>query len=651
MAKKTQCPHCMSVFQVTAEQLAAREGKVRCGRCFQVFQAANNLVAVEPEVTVSSTATPPQQAPVSAAVSQAMSVTSPDRPIVRADLVAPVSPPTPFAPTTVLPSLAPPASPEFGVYANSPVMQPPAAIDDAESVNSPLPLPHMPARGRPGQVAPLSLDALNEVIEQIDGIATNAASATDAAGQSLDMPPTAHDAPTDTPLVEANTDSEVHQSTLDEISDHAVPPAAHREPPRTTLESQPADAIAESAEFQKVPPSSTSADVDPIELIDSDTLIHDDMALPSADGLKADLELVQPSTGSEIDASVEQIIIRAPAPAATPPSSFDQKAMNPKLTLEPDEDFLKGIDKPMIPPAQKQGIVTADDAWAENLLEEEIKAQKPTLGSIDPELDERLNGELATTSRAGDVSSASLKAYQAQTSTDLKAVNIPIRSAPSPTPRSVRALPAGAMHNTETALPALPSKGATTTEDDLLSYLSRNGAPVPPVAPQELRRTTAPVIKPTSRFKQLPVLWTSLAILMALLLPLQYLFFHLNDMMASGFWRPIATPFCNMVQCQAARMDASSLTVGAIEARHHPTNRRLTRVSALLANRGTQRQPMPLLDMKVDGGRLGRVMPPSEYLNNLNSTWIEPNTTVKLTFDVQLPLKQAETIILTAHYL
>jgi predicted Zn finger-like uncharacterized protein len=46
-AQKTRCPFCESVFAVTAEQLAARGGHVRCGKCFQVFKADDQLVNEE----------------------------------------------------------------------------------------------------------------------------------------------------------------------------------------------------------------------------------------------------------------------------------------------------------------------------------------------------------------------------------------------------------------------------------------------------------------------------------------------------------------------------------------------------------------------------------------------------------------------------
>jgi predicted Zn finger-like uncharacterized protein len=40
----THCPSCQTHFRVYAEQLAARAGQVRCGRCNRVFDALEHLI-------------------------------------------------------------------------------------------------------------------------------------------------------------------------------------------------------------------------------------------------------------------------------------------------------------------------------------------------------------------------------------------------------------------------------------------------------------------------------------------------------------------------------------------------------------------------------------------------------------------------------
>ncbi|HZV62965.1 MAG TPA: zinc-ribbon and DUF3426 domain-containing protein [Methylophilaceae bacterium] len=43
MSLITSCPQCLTNFRVTQEQLAASNGKVRCGKCQQVFDALSRL--------------------------------------------------------------------------------------------------------------------------------------------------------------------------------------------------------------------------------------------------------------------------------------------------------------------------------------------------------------------------------------------------------------------------------------------------------------------------------------------------------------------------------------------------------------------------------------------------------------------------------
>ncbi|MCZ7565858.1 MAG: zinc-ribbon domain-containing protein [Burkholderiales bacterium] len=49
MALITRCPACETAFRVHQHQLAARDGRVRCGRCAVVFDAREALVAETPE--------------------------------------------------------------------------------------------------------------------------------------------------------------------------------------------------------------------------------------------------------------------------------------------------------------------------------------------------------------------------------------------------------------------------------------------------------------------------------------------------------------------------------------------------------------------------------------------------------------------------
>ncbi len=44
-----ECPHCQTLFRVTTSQLTAAEARVRCGQCFVVFNALENLRVLDEE--------------------------------------------------------------------------------------------------------------------------------------------------------------------------------------------------------------------------------------------------------------------------------------------------------------------------------------------------------------------------------------------------------------------------------------------------------------------------------------------------------------------------------------------------------------------------------------------------------------------------
>lgn len=61
----TRCPGCSTTFRVTPEQVKARQGKVRCGRCQHVFDAIESLVeAAVLQPAVAAAVTPPAAAPI-----------------------------------------------------------------------------------------------------------------------------------------------------------------------------------------------------------------------------------------------------------------------------------------------------------------------------------------------------------------------------------------------------------------------------------------------------------------------------------------------------------------------------------------------------------------------------------------------------------
>lgn len=112
----TRCPACQTVFRLRAEQLRARHGEVRCGHCFNPFNALDHLIAESPGA-------PPPDRPLA--------------PLPHLQAHEP-TPPAPVQPPVVQP----------------PVVQPPVVQPSA--VQAPEPVPHaramhsMEAFERPG---------------------------------------------------------------------------------------------------------------------------------------------------------------------------------------------------------------------------------------------------------------------------------------------------------------------------------------------------------------------------------------------------------------------------------------------------------------------------------------------------------------------
>lgn len=60
----TRCPKCATTFRITSEQLKARQGRVRCGACQEVFSALDTLIEeVLPQPAVAAATAPVESPP------------------------------------------------------------------------------------------------------------------------------------------------------------------------------------------------------------------------------------------------------------------------------------------------------------------------------------------------------------------------------------------------------------------------------------------------------------------------------------------------------------------------------------------------------------------------------------------------------------
>jgi predicted Zn finger-like uncharacterized protein len=97
----TRCAHCHTVFRITAEQLQAHGGQVRCGRCMQVF---NGLAALSPDVAMATAPVvePPPAAPAALAAEPPLAAAVPAAtaeplPVVAEAVIDPLAEPVELA--------------------------------------------------------------------------------------------------------------------------------------------------------------------------------------------------------------------------------------------------------------------------------------------------------------------------------------------------------------------------------------------------------------------------------------------------------------------------------------------------------------------------------------------------------------------------
>jgi len=117
----TRCPSCGTVFRVVRDQLKVSEGWVRCGRCAEVFNAAERLFELE----AASIGTTPAPAPDEAVASPAEAVASAP-PLVTIPPEAPAAEPEPEPEPAPAPEeAAPPQGPEVTEAPSQPAEESP----------------------------------------------------------------------------------------------------------------------------------------------------------------------------------------------------------------------------------------------------------------------------------------------------------------------------------------------------------------------------------------------------------------------------------------------------------------------------------------------------------------------------------------------
>lgn len=137
----TRCPRCETTFRVTPEQLKARQGRVRCGHCQNVFNAIDTLVEA-PAVPV-AVPNPPQEASAVDAALPATAVAPAPAAEAETPVEAPASPSLPESAHAPAEPVAVPEEPDASPDESSP--EPREADEDTPALE---PLLHEEPRQR-----------------------------------------------------------------------------------------------------------------------------------------------------------------------------------------------------------------------------------------------------------------------------------------------------------------------------------------------------------------------------------------------------------------------------------------------------------------------------------------------------------------------
>jgi predicted Zn finger-like uncharacterized protein len=138
MALATRCPHCETVFRLDPHLLAPHDGRVRCGHCQEIFDAAHYQFDRDETVMAALAATAPNYGvdPASPWAEKSSAEVSGDK---RDALGIPLHP---FVPNT---ALAPQVEPEHAPVARS---EPLAGLAAAEAVSRTRADSDFPGEGR-----------------------------------------------------------------------------------------------------------------------------------------------------------------------------------------------------------------------------------------------------------------------------------------------------------------------------------------------------------------------------------------------------------------------------------------------------------------------------------------------------------------------
>lgn len=212
-------------------------------------------------------------------------------------------------------------------------------------------------------------------------------------------------------------------------------------------------------------------------------------------------------------------------------------------------------------------------------------------------------------------------------------------TAPAPTPPADHT----AAKNSPAAKPAAKADNANSKDDDLLSFLNSNSAPV-----INQRHANLPVEIRTSHMVSINwsywLTWSFLCTGALVLLLAQFVYFNFEQLALSERTRPQIMQMCTLIGCKAPEPpNIELIAINKLVVRAHPAIKEALRVNAIVYNKANFAQPLPALKLSLLDKRnkviASRAFQPKEYLQGDagNLRRIPPQTPIHIQMDIVKP--------------
>src|SRR5690606_2584739 len=204
--------------------------------------------------------------------------------------------------------------------------------------------------------------------------------------------------------------------------------------------------------------------------------------------------------------------------------------------------------------------------------------------------------------------------------------------------------------------PAVSQPAQASRSSDMM-LPGDSARPEPPLTPPGLELLEEELLAAgTPRRRPPSWVWTGLALLALLALPLQYLIYNFDALARDQATRPLLENLCLLAPCELpARVDISRIRSTNLLVRPHPEFPNALAIDVILYNRADFEQPFPVLDMQFadSSGRpvANRRFRPEEYLSGelAGVELMPPQTPIHVGLSMLDPGPQARSYRLEFH--